>query len=115
VGVVGCGYWGPKLARNLHELPETELAWVADFQPERLAHMRALHPAVRTTEEYADILAADVDALVIATPVSTHYALAIGSGQPPHSDARMGVKVVRVLDAAQRSLSNGGGRETTGL
>jgi len=43
------------------------------------------------------------------------FAQAIHSGQPPHSDARMGVKVVRVLEAAQRSLSNGGGRETTGL
>ncbi len=77
VGVVGCGYWGPKLARNLHDLSETELAWVADFRPDRLEHMRALYPGTRTTENYANILASDVDAVVIATPVSTHHALAM--------------------------------------
>jgi len=54
-----------------------ELAWVADFQPERLAHMRSLYPDVCLTQNHADILASDVEAVVIATPVSTHHGLAM--------------------------------------
>jgi len=77
IGVIGCGYWGPKLARNLHEMPEAELAWVADFRPDRLAHMRDLYPYVQTTQDYHDILSSDVSAVVIATPVSTHHHLAM--------------------------------------
>jgi predicted dehydrogenase len=68
VGVIGCGYWGPKLARNFHDLPDTCLAWVADRQPERLAHMRSLYPDVHTTQQHTDILNSDVDAVIIATP-----------------------------------------------
>ncbi|MCL4487637.1 MAG: Gfo/Idh/MocA family oxidoreductase [Chloroflexi bacterium] len=77
MGVIGCGYWGPKLARNFNELPEAELAWVADYRPERLAHMKELYPAVRTTQHYREVLASDVDAVAIATPVSTHYPLSM--------------------------------------
>lgn len=75
VGIVGCGYWGPKLARNFHDMPEAELAWAADFRADRLAHLKNLYPAVMTTLDYHDILASDVDAVVIATPVSTHHPL----------------------------------------
>jgi predicted dehydrogenase len=77
VGVIGCGYWGPKLARNFHEMPETELAWVADLSAERLAHMQKLYPEVQATQNHNDILASDTAAVVIATPVSTHYKLAL--------------------------------------
>jgi predicted dehydrogenase len=76
VGVIGCGYWGPKLARNLYELPTTELVYVADTRTERLSHMQELYPAVRASRDYHDVLASDVDAVVIATPVSTHHRLA---------------------------------------
>lgn len=77
VGVIGCGYWGPKLARNFHELPESELAWASDLRQERLDHLKGLYPQVRTTEDYRDLLASDVEAIVIATPVSTHHRLAL--------------------------------------
>jgi predicted dehydrogenase len=76
-GVIGCGYWGPKLARNFHDMPEAELSWVADFRPDRLAHMQELYPDIQATHDYRDILASDVDAVVIATPVSTHHPLAM--------------------------------------
>lgn len=79
--MVGAGYWGPKLARNFHELPEAELAWVADFRPDRLAHIQSLYPEVRITQNYADLLASGVEALVIATPVSTHHRLAMAALQ----------------------------------
>jgi predicted dehydrogenase len=77
IGVIGCGYWGPKLARNFHELPDCELAWVADFRPDRLAHVKELYPQVRVTQDYREMLANGVDAAVIATPVSTHHRLAL--------------------------------------
>jgi len=77
IGVIGYGYWGPKLARNFHELPDAELAWVSDFRDDRLDHVRKLYPSVRCTRDHREILASDVDAVVIATPVSTHYPLAM--------------------------------------
>ena len=55
-GVIGCGYWGPKLARNFHEIAETELSWVADRRPDRLAHMKELYPAVRVTQDHRELL-----------------------------------------------------------
>jgi predicted dehydrogenase len=77
LGVVGCGYWGPKLARNFHELPDTELEWVCDYAQDRLDHLQSLYPTVRATRDYRELLDSDVDAVTIATPVSTHYRLAL--------------------------------------
>ncbi len=77
VGVIGCGYWGPKLARNFHELREADLAWVSDLDEERLDHMEDRYPGVRTTKDYRKLLDSDVDAVAIATPVSTHHRLAL--------------------------------------
>ena len=77
VGIVGLGYWGPKLARNFHELPGAQLAWVCDLTQERLDHVAGLYPEARTTRDYGELLSSNVDAVVIATPVSTHHALAM--------------------------------------
>lgn len=77
VGVIGCGYWGPKLARNFHEIDEAELAWVSDLDPERLDHMTDRYPHVCATQDHRELLGSDVDAVVIATPVSTHHDLAV--------------------------------------
>jgi len=77
VGVVGGGYWGPKLARNFHHLPDADLAWVCDLRPERLDHLKQLYPHVQTTCNFHDLLASDVDAVVLATPVHTHHRLAL--------------------------------------
>jgi len=76
IGVVGCGYWGPKLARVFSELPGATLAMVSDLQEERLADIQQRYPDVISTRNYQDILEGDVDAIVIATPVNTHYRLA---------------------------------------
>ena len=77
VGVIGLGYWGPKLARNFHELPDAKLEWSCDLSEARLDHLRSLYPEVRTTRDYHDVLASDVDAVCLATPVGTHYRLAM--------------------------------------
>ena len=75
VGVVGLNYWGPNLVRNFADL--ADLAWVCDLDPEHLAPIAARYPAAKATERYDDLLADDsLDAVVIATPVPTHFALA---------------------------------------
>lgn len=77
VGVIGCGYWGPKLARNFNDLPDCELAWASDLSRERLTHVKNLYPRIQVTQDYRELLASDVDAVAIATPVSTHHSLAL--------------------------------------
>ena len=83
--IVGLGYWGPNLVRNLHELEGAEVAYVCDLREDALARISRRYPSVATTTSYADVLADPaVDAVVIATPVSSHHALAaaaIGAGK----------------------------------
>jgi len=80
VAVVGLGYWGPNLVRNVHELPDMDLAWVCDSREQALAAIERRYPAVPRTSRVARALEDPaVDALVIATPVSTHYDLALAA------------------------------------
>ena len=75
VGVVGLNYWGPNLARNFDAL--ADLTWLCDLDETHLQEMATRYPNARTTTELDDLLADDtLDAIVIATPVPTHYALA---------------------------------------
>jgi predicted dehydrogenase len=77
VGLVGYGYWGPNLARNFTDLRGVRLAAVADRRPERREAVAARHPGTRLFEDPVAMLdGADLDAVVVATPVATHYALA---------------------------------------
>ncbi len=75
-GVIGWGYWGPKIARNLDSLPHATVTMVADMDARRLTTLTVNQPWVRTTTHLEDIFRSDVDAIVIATPVSTHFQLA---------------------------------------
>ena len=75
--VVGLGYWGPNLVRNLHEVSEAEVAWACDQDPVALEKVGRRYPTVALTCNYHDILNDDsVEAVVVATPVSTHFSLA---------------------------------------
>jgi predicted dehydrogenase len=77
VGVVGCGYWGPNLVRNLRQAPDCQLKVVCDASESRLAHMHRLYPEVAVTRRYEDLLQdPELDAVVIATPVRFHYEMA---------------------------------------
>ncbi len=77
VAVIGAGYWGPNLVRNLNEAPGAEPVAVADLSSERLEGVRKRFPAVRTTTDHRELLAdRTVDAVCIATPVGTHRGLA---------------------------------------
>jgi predicted dehydrogenase len=75
-GVIGWGYWGPKIARNLDSLPHAMVAMVADMDARRLTTLAVNQPWIQTTTHIEDIFRSDVDAIVIATPVSTHFQLA---------------------------------------
>jgi predicted dehydrogenase len=75
VGVIGCGYWGPKLVRNFRELPGARLDLVSDLREDRLAEIKQIYPDVNTTRNFQDLLNDNLDAVVVATPVNTHFAI----------------------------------------
>jgi predicted dehydrogenase len=75
VALAGLGYWGPNLARNFDEL--AELAWLCDLSEENRERFAARFPGARMTGNFDEVLADDsVEAVVIATPVVTHFELA---------------------------------------
>jgi len=76
MGVIGCGYWGPNLIRNFRNNPEVELVAMADLDPQRLEQVGALYPSIKRSTDYHEIIAdKSIDAVVVATPVSSHYPL----------------------------------------
>lgn len=76
VGVIGAGYWGPKVLRNFAALPEAQVSMVCDLDPARLREIGEQYPALALTTEFEQVLASEVEALAIATPVHTHFRLA---------------------------------------
>jgi predicted dehydrogenase len=77
VAVVGLGYWGPNLLRVLADQPEAQVRWICDLDRERLHRFKRRYPAVKITTKLDRVLADPaVSAVIIATPVRTHYALA---------------------------------------
>jgi predicted dehydrogenase len=80
VGVIGCGYWGPLLVRNLKGVPNCQLKAVCDVSESRLKHLKALYPEVECLTDHGHFLnGLNLDAVVIATPVKYHYPLAKAS------------------------------------
>ncbi len=75
-GVIGWGYWGPKIARNLDSLPHASVSMVVDMDARRLASSALTYSSIQTTTQVEEMLHSDVDGVVIATPVRTHYQLA---------------------------------------
>jgi predicted dehydrogenase len=77
VGVIGCGYWGPKLIRNFMTCSETELIWACDLDEKRLDKISSLYPSVQKTTALDDLLADDsLEGVAIATPVNSHFSIA---------------------------------------
>jgi len=74
IGVIGYGYWGPNLVRTFAEAQHGTVVAVSDLDPKKLAQVNKRYPAVRTTNNFQDLLRdPEIDAVAIATPVSTHF------------------------------------------
>lgn len=80
VGVIGYGYWGPNLVRNYMEAPGSTVVAVCDLRKERLAQLQLRYPAIKALSDCSALLGDPaIDAIVIATPVSTHFELAMAA------------------------------------
>jgi predicted dehydrogenase len=80
IGIVGYGYWGPNLVRNFAETPGATVSAVADLDPQKLDAVRRRYPAVKTTSAFMEVVNnAEIDVVAIATPVSTHFELAMAA------------------------------------
>lgn len=78
IAIVGAGYWGPNLIRNFFRLPGCQIAWVCDEKPGRRQYVAEKFPGVPIADHYETVINdSAVDAVVLATPVSSHYDLAM--------------------------------------
>jgi predicted dehydrogenase len=75
-GLIGLGYWGPNLARVLSQAQQSEFVACCDLVPERLDRIARMYPAVHRYGDVNDLLNSDVEAVLIATPIGTHYEIA---------------------------------------
>ena len=82
VGVIGYGYWGPNLVRNFMAAPGSAVTRVCDLRGERLSSLEKLYPGLKTCTDSAELINdPQIDAVVIATPVSSHFELALAALQ----------------------------------
>jgi len=78
VGVIGYGYWGPNLVRNFNEAGSYKVQYVCDQDPKKLTRVGERYPAIKLTSDCDELFnSSDVEAIAIATPVSTHFNLAL--------------------------------------
>ena len=78
IALIGCGYWGPNLARNFSQVEHGELAVCADLDDKALARLQRQFPQVEMTTDVMAVLARpDIDAIALATPARTHATLAL--------------------------------------
>jgi len=113
VGLIGYGYWGPNLARNLIEAGFS-LAHIADRDSDRLALAKRRHPQVWITQNEREVTrASDLDAVAIATPLSTHYDLALDAlmdgkhvlvTKPLAQDSRQASRLTAIAEDAGLTL-----------
>jgi predicted dehydrogenase len=111
IAVVGLGYWGPNLARNLYELEAAELVALCDLRRERLNALRRRLPGVRRTTSFEDVLAdPSIEAVAIATPVSTHYdlaRLALEAGKHVFVEKPLAGSAAEAADLIERAEQSG--------
>jgi predicted dehydrogenase len=76
-GVVGLGYWGPNLVRNVVDSARSDLTWLCDKNERALESLARRYPTARRTTDLAEMLAdPELDAVLVSTPISTHHAVA---------------------------------------
>jgi protoporphyrinogen oxidase/predicted dehydrogenase len=107
IAVVGLGYWGPNLARNLAESDTFELAYLCDLRPHVMEPLSRRYPAARCTTRLDEVLRdSTVDAVVIATNVSTHYSLAMSAleaGKHVFVEKPLAASSAEVIDLIERA------------
>jgi predicted dehydrogenase len=117
VAVIGLGYWGPNLARNLQECDEAELYALCDLSPDRLEQVGRRYPAALRYQSLDALLCdPDVEAVAIATPVSTHHRV-VGAAllarkhvfveKPLAASSREGRELIDLAGRAERVLMPG--------
>lgn len=114
---LGCGYWGPNLLRNFSTQPGCLVKWVAEPNPKRQAYVQENYPQTGVTAHWEDVLRdPQVEAVIVATPASTHYDLAKAALQagkhifvekPLAMTTRQADELVVLAAAAQRTLMVG--------
>lgn len=77
VGIIGYGYWGPRIARNFHSANGCEVTVICDKSPDTLRRAKQAFPGIAVTTEVSDVMSSpDIDAVAVITPVWTHFGLA---------------------------------------
>jgi predicted dehydrogenase len=111
IAVAGLGYWGPNLVRNLHEADEAELVAICDPDEDRLGSIGRRYPAVRRTRRYAELVAdPEIEAIMIATPVSTHFRLgmeAVNAGKHVFVEKPLAASAAEALQLAAGARAAG--------
>ncbi len=78
VGIIGCGYWGPNLVRNFSAVDDCYVRYCCDLDANRLKYIQRLYPFIEVTKEYKRVIEDPaIDSIIIATPVSTHFPIAM--------------------------------------
>lgn len=108
VGVIGYGYWGPNIVRNLNSLGCAEVVTICDKREQALKRAKQMYPGVAVTQDESEVLnAPDIDAVAVITPVWTHYELterALNNGKhvfvekPFTSTAEQGERLVELAE-----------------
>jgi predicted dehydrogenase len=114
IAVVGCGYWGQNLIRNFSDIPNVDVTAVCDFNLNALARVKRRYPSIELRQDYQQILADwRIHAVVIATPVATHYSFAeraLRAGkhvlveQPLATSSRQALALMELADKHGRTL-----------
>lgn len=77
LGIIGYGYWGPNILRNFSSIPSATVIWVCDINPKTTTAVTRQYPNTKVTARVSDLMSdPSCDAIVIVTPISTHYSLA---------------------------------------
>lgn len=115
IAIIGVGHWGPNLVRNFSGHAKSEVIWVVDLDQERLDTVRARFPKLRVSTDPRDAMD-DVDAVVVATPTASHYALVrlaleqrkhVFVEKPLTGDAQSAREVVELARSVERVLMVG--------
>lgn len=117
IGAIGCGYWGPNLIRNFVEIPGAVVVAIADLQRDSLNRMLERFPQIGTaTQDYRDLFEMNLDAVVIATPPASHFAIAseclrhglhVLVEKPITLDSDAARELIRIADENDRILMVG--------